>query len=124
MHTVEPLHFGNTITRTVMPHIRVPLVSPSQKKKMASLKDFICEASAFAKAKFDVTNLPTDKLNNFIGEMLLFYKGNLIIENISGNKHVFKATLHLGITDLQDTEEFIQSYCDYNNETIKLAYTR
>ena len=124
MHTVEPLHFGNTITRTVMPHIRVPLVFPSQKKKMASLKDFTCEASAFAEAKFDVTNLPTDKLNNFIDEMLLFYKGNLITENISGNKHVFKATLRLDITDPQDAEEFVQCYCDHNNKTIKLASTR
>ena len=107
-----------------MPHIRVPLVFPSQKKKMASLKDFICEASAFAKAKFDVINLPTDQLNNFIGEMLLFYKGNLIIENISGSKHVFKATLRLDITDPQDAEEFVQCCCDHNNKTIKLAYTR
>ena len=72
------------------------------------------------KVKFGVTNLSTDELNNFIGEMFLFYKGNLIIENISGNKHVFKATFHLDITDPQDVEEFIQGYCDHNNETIKL----
>ena len=32
MRTVEPLHFGNKITRTVMLHIRVPLVFPSHKK--------------------------------------------------------------------------------------------
>ena len=107
-----------------MPHSRVSLVFSSQKNKMASIKDFICEASEFVKAKFDVTNLPMHELHDITGEIFLFYKGNLIIENISGNKHVFKATLHLGITDLQDTEEFIQSYCDYNNETIKLAYTR
>ena len=56
--------------------------------------------------------------------MFLFYKGNLIIENISGNKHIFKATLHLNITDSQDAEEFIQGYCDHNKETIKLSYTR
>ena len=55
--TVEPLHFGNTITKTVMPHIRGPLVFSSQKNKMASIKDFICKASASVKAKFDVTNL-------------------------------------------------------------------
>ena len=91
---------------------------------MASIKDFICEASAFVKAKFDLTNLPTNKLNNFIGEMFLFYKGNLIVENISGNKHVIKATLHFDITDPQDNEDFIQGYCDYNNGTIKLACTR
>ena len=92
---------------------------------MAPIKDFIiCEVSASVKAKFDVTNLPTDVLNNFIGEMFLFAKGNLIIENISGNKHIFKATLHLVITDSQDAEEFIQGYCDHNNETIKLASTR
>ena len=103
-----------------MPHIRVPLVFPSQKNKMASIKDFMCEASASVKVKFGVTNLSTDELNNFIGEMFLFYKGNLIIENISGNKHVFKATFHLDITDPQDVEEFIQGYCDHNNETIKL----
>ena len=107
-----------------MPPIRVPLVFPSQENKMASIKDFICEASASVKAKFDLTNLPTNKLNNFIGEMFLFYKGNLIVENISGNKHVFKATLHFDITDPQDNEDFIQGYCDYNNGTIKLACTR
>ena len=55
---VKPLHFGNTITRMVVSHIPVPLVFPSQKSKIASIK-------------------------NFIGEMFLFYKGNLIIENIS-----------------------------------------
>ena len=38
--TVEPIHFGNTVTRTAMPHIRVPLVFPSQKNRMASIKDF------------------------------------------------------------------------------------
>ena len=59
---------------------------------MISIKDFICETSDSVKAKFDGTNLPTDELNDFIGEMFLFYKGNLIIENISGSKHVFKAT--------------------------------
>ena len=32
------------------------------------------------------TNLPTDVLNNSIGEMFLFYKYNLSIVNISGNK--------------------------------------
>ena len=75
---------------------------------MAPIKDFIiCEVSASVKAKFDVTNLPTDVLNNFIDEMFLFAKGNLIIENISGNRHIFKATLHLVITDSQDAEEFI-----------------
>ena len=42
-------------------------------------------------------------------------KGNLIVENISGNKHVFKATLYLDITDSQDAEGFIQGYCDHNN---------
>ena len=74
---------------------------------MASTKGFICEASASVKAKFDGTHLPTDKLNNFIGEMFLFYKDNLIIENIWGNKHVFKATLHLDRTDSNNVEEFI-----------------
>ena len=81
--TVKPFHFGNTITRTVMSHIRVPLVFPSQKSKMASIKNFICQLSTTVWPKFDGTNLPTDELNNFIGEMFLFYKGNLIIENIS-----------------------------------------
>ena len=38
--------------------------------------------SASVKTKFDGTNLPRDELNNFIGEMFLFYKGNLFIENI------------------------------------------
>ena len=90
---------------------------------MASIKDFICEASASVKAKFDVINLPIDKLSNFIGEMFLFYKGNLIIENISGNKHIFKVTLHLDITDPQDAEEFTQGCCDHNNKTIKLDCT-
>ena len=107
---VELLHFGNIISRTVMPHIRVPIDFSTQKNNMASIKDFICETPASVKAKFDGTNLPTDDLNNFIGEMFLFYKGNLIIENIPGNKQVFKATLHLNITDSQDAEEFIQGY--------------
>ena len=49
---------------------------------MVSVKDFNCEASTSMKANFDGTNLPRDELNNFIGEMFLFYKGNLIIENI------------------------------------------
>ena len=34
------------------------------------------------------------------------------------------ATLHLDINDPQDAAEFIQGYCDHNNKTIKLAYTR
>ena len=88
--TVEPVHFGNTITRTAIPHICVPLVFPSQKNKMASIKYFICEASVSVKAKFDVTNLPTVKFNNFIGEMFLFYKSNLIIENTWGSNHVLQ----------------------------------
>ena len=29
--TVEPLNFGNTTTKTAMPHIRVALVFPSHK---------------------------------------------------------------------------------------------
>ena len=69
---------------------------------MASIKVFICEASASVKAKFDGTNLPTNELNNFIGEIFLFDKGNLIIENTSSNKHVFIAILHLDITDSSD----------------------
>ena len=36
---------------------------------MVSIKTIICEASAFVKSKFDVTNLPTDKLKDFISEM-------------------------------------------------------
>ena len=44
-----------------------------------------------------------------------FYKSNLIIENnISGKKHVSKATLHLDVTDPHNAEEFIQGYCDHN----------
>ena len=58
------------------------------------------------KTKFDRTNLSTDELNNFIAEMFLLYKGNLIIENISDNKYAFKMTLHLDITDYQDAEDF------------------
>ena len=107
-----------------MPHILVPLVFPSEKNKTASIKDIICEVPASVKVSFDGTNLPTDELNNFIGEMFLFYKGNLIIENILGNKHAFKAALHLDIADFHDAEEFIQGYCNHNNESIKLAYGR
>ena len=55
---------------------------------MVSIKYFICKASFSVEAKFDVANLPTDKFNNFISKMFLFYKCNLIIENISGNNHV------------------------------------
>ena len=44
--TVKPLHFGNTNTRVTKPHTRVPLFFPSQKNKMASIKNFICAASA------------------------------------------------------------------------------
>ena len=80
--TVEPLHFGNSITRTIMPHIHVSLVFPPQKDKMDSIKAFICEASVSVKARFDGTNVPTGKLNNFIRGMFLFYKGNLITENM------------------------------------------
>ena len=39
--------------------------------------------------------------------MSLFYKGNLAIENVSGNKQVFKATLHLDKKNSQDADEFI-----------------
>ena len=49
---------------------------------MASIKNFNCSASAPVKTKFDGTNLRRDELNNFIGEMFLFYKANLVIENI------------------------------------------
>ena len=66
----------------------------------------MCETSASVKAKFDGTNLSRDELNNFIGEMFLFYKGNLIVENISVNQQVFKATLHLVTTNSQDTVIF------------------
>ena len=31
--------------------------------------DFICEAPASIKPNFDATNILTDELNNFIGEM-------------------------------------------------------
>ena len=55
-----------------MPHVRVSLAFPSQRNKMASIKNFICEVSASVKAKFDRTNLLRDELNNFIGEMFLF----------------------------------------------------
>ena len=58
------------------------------------------------KAKFDGTNLSTGELNNFIAEMFLLYKGNLIIAIISDNKYAFKTTLHLNITDYQDAEDF------------------
>ena len=92
---------------------------------MTSIKDFNCKASASVKTKSDGTNLPNDELNNFFGEMLLFYQGNLLIENKYRNKHVFKATLHLDITDSQDVQEFIKGYCDHNNnKTIKLSSLR
>ena len=39
-------------------------------------------------------------------------------------KKVFKATLSLNIACSQDAEEFIQGYCDYNSEAIKVSYTR
>ena len=91
---------------------------------MASIKDFICETSTSVKDKFHGSNLPTDELNNLIDEMLLFYKGNLVIENISRNKHVSKRhCIYLNMTNSQDAEEFLQGYCD-NNETIRLSYKR
>ena len=65
--------------------------------RIASIKNFNYEASASAKTKFDGTNLPTDEFHNFIGEMFSFYKGNLIIENISDIKNFCKATLNLDI---------------------------
>ena len=72
----------------------------------------MCETSASVKAKFDGANLSRDELNNFIGEMFLFYKGNLIVENISVNQQVFKATMHLVKTNSQDTVKYFQGYCD------------
>ena len=61
------------------------------------MKDIICEVAAYAKVNFYGTDLPTVQLNNFITEIFLFYKGNLIIENISGNKQVFIAKFYLDI---------------------------
>ena len=81
------------------------------------MKDIICEVAAYAKVNFYGTDLPTVQLNNFITEIFLFYKGNLIIENISGNEQVFIATFYLDII-------IIQAFCDHNNETIKPPYTR
>ena len=79
------------------------------------INDLNCEASASEKTKSDGTNLPRDELINFIGEMFLFYKGNLIFENMQRKKQVFKATLHLDITGSQDVVEFIQGDYDHNN---------
>ena len=56
--------------------------------------------------------------------MCLFHEDNLSIVNISGNKQVFKTTLSLDITSSQDAENFIQGYFDYNNEAIKVSYSR
>ena len=84
----------------------------------------ICEASVPVLGKFKGTNTSTEELNNFIDEMFLFHKDNLHIVSISGNKQVFKVTLSLDITSSQDAEQFIQGYCDHNNEAIKVSCAR
>ena len=53
---------------------------------MDAIKDKIRDVLALVKAKFGGTTLPTDVLNNSIGEMFLFHKCNLSIVKISGNK--------------------------------------
>lgn len=55
--------------------------------------------------------------------MSLFHEDDLSIANRSGNKQVFKATLSLDITCSRNAEEFIQGYCDYSSEGIKVFYT-
>ena len=45
-----------------MPRFRVPLVFPSYKNKMGSIKDIICKVAAYVKIKFHGTNLPTEEL--------------------------------------------------------------
>ena len=42
------------------------------------------KARASVKTKSDGTNLPTDELDNFIDEMLLFYEDSAAIVNMSG----------------------------------------
>ena len=73
---------------------------------MATIKGIFYEASAFVKVKL---------INLKSSEMFLFYKGNLTIENISGNKQAFKATLHLDTTNSTNPDEIFRSYFDYNN---------
>ena len=81
----------------------------------------MCETSASVKAKFDGANLSRDELNNFIGEMFLFYKGNLIVENISVNQQVFKATMHL-------VKQILKILLSFSRviviKTVKLFYRR
>ena len=43
---------------------------------MALIKGIICEALASVKTKCDESNLSSDELNNFIGEVFLFHKDN------------------------------------------------
>ena len=107
-----------------MPYIFVVLVFSPQKNQIASLNYFICEASASIKVKFHGTNLPIYELNNFTVEMFLFYKGYLITENMSANKHVFKATFHSDTTGSHNAEEFFRGYSNHNKETTNFSYRR
>ena len=60
-------------------------------------------------------NLTTDELNNFIGEKLLFNKGNLSFANMSDNN----SKCPLDMTKSQDSEDVTQGYCGYNNQNGK-----
>ena len=91
---------------------------------MASLEDIISEATASVKAKFNPNNQNSVELENFVSEILLFYKGSVNLSSLCGTKESFKATLHLDIATSEDAEQFIKDYSEYNNETIKVAYSR
>ena len=84
MHTLEPLHFRKMITIAIMPHYYVPQKYASQIIKRASSVKVSRKARASVKTKSDGTNLPTDELDNFIDEMLLFYEDSAAIVNMSG----------------------------------------
>ena len=96
---------------------------------MDAIKDKICDVLALVKAKFEGTTLPTNVLNNSIGETFSFYKYNLSDVNISGNKKVFSLSrvkakfggtnLPTNVLDNSTGEMFL--FYKYNSSVVNIS---
>ena len=109
--------------------LNFPLPFTCKKNKMDAIKDKICDVLALVKAKFGGTTLPTNVLNNSIGETFSFYKYNLSDVNISGNKKVFSlsrvkakfggTTLPTNVLDNSTGEMFL--FYKYNSSVVNIS---
>ena len=88
-----------------------------------SIEEIIYNATFTVASKYAHSE-NSDELKSTVSDLLSFHDLPLRICDVRGTSEDFKAVIKAKVNSCEKVNEFVNSYCNHNNESLKVANSR